>query len=71
LWNLTADTLITDWTSVTASDSVEISIPAGSLVMANSNNKRELFELTVVANKDLDTAIPETVRFNIINLRAF
>jgi len=39
--------------------------------MANSNNKRELFELTVVANKDLDTAIPETVRFNIINLRAF
>lgn len=71
LINVTADITRVDWQAVTASDSVEISIPAGQLAIYDRNNSKELFELTIVANKDTDTALPNTERFWIIKLKAF
>lgn len=71
LINVTGDLTKVDWTAVTAADSVEISIPAGQLAINDRGNSKELFEITIVANKDTDTALPNSEKFWVVKLRAF
>lgn len=71
LRNKTEDVTIIDWTSVTPAAEVQINIPAQSVKLEDSEREREVQELTVVADKDLATQVPGTVRWNVINIGAF
>lgn len=71
LRNDTEDVTVIDWTSVTPAAEIQISIPAQSVKIEDSERQREVQELTVVADKDLSTQVPDYVRWNVINIGAF
>ncbi len=68
LRNLTAGTTVVDWTAVTAGSTVSIDIDAQYLAIVDDDNDRELQELTVAANYGLPGQVPETIRWNVVNL---
>lgn len=72
LRNDTEDVTVIDWTAVgVPAAEIEIDIPAQSVKIEDSERQREVQELTVVADKDLPTQVPDYVRWNVINIGAF
>ena len=70
LRNETADAEVVALTSVTAADSVEISISAAYITIHDGRNKREKYSLTVFSDYGLATQIPEVVKFWVTNISA-
>lgn len=68
LFNVTARRDVIDWTEIATAPDVEISIPAQAVRIENDRNPREVQELTVVANKDLPTQVPEVFSWEVTNL---
>lgn len=65
---LTTGTEIADWTSVSASSSVSISITGTHNAIQSDENDVEVKQLTVSADKDLSTQVRQTVRWKVSNL---
>ena len=70
LRNLTNDSTVVDWTAVAAGSEVSIDISAAHLAIIDDDNQREVQELTVAANYGLASQVPETIRWNVVNLSA-
>lgn len=70
LRNATANKTVVDWTSVTPGSEVEIDIAADYVAIEDRCNDREVQELTVAADYGLDTQVPHTLRWTVVNLGA-
>jgi hypothetical protein len=70
LRNVTHNRVVIDWTEVSPAATIEIDIPASFITLVNQGASHEVQELTVVANKDLPTQIPNLTTWRVVNLRA-
>ena len=66
--DLTSRNAIIAWTSITASTSMTITIPAASNAMVDSTKKTEVKVLTVETNFGLTSAHPEEYKYRVKNL---
>ena len=64
-------TNITPWTSVSAAASVSITVKASDNRMISSNNRYELRQLTVSADRGTTTETRDSVTWKVINNRGF
>jgi len=65
---LTTDTVILDWTTVSAAASATISVTAAQNAIQNECNVYETKRLTVAGDYGLDTQVIETAIWNVTNL---
>lgn len=68
---LTTGKKITDWTSLTAAASIDITITATHNAIQNAGNAREKKQLTVTSDPDLSTQTRSKVVWHVTNNRAF
>jgi len=69
--NITTNTIITDWTSVSAASSVSIAVKSSENRIVANGNSRERRQITVAANKGLDTETRDTAEWFIDNILAY
>ena len=65
LVNDTHDSVVQDWTAVTASSVVSIDLPGSLMVRLDPSNARERFTLLVVADKDAANEYNEPYEFDV------
>lgn len=71
LVNLTTSSTVIDWTSVAPSQEVDIDISGLLVKVQRSSNRYEIYEATVVADKDTATQIANAERWKVKNLHVF
>lgn len=71
LRNLTEDVTEVDWTTVTPASSGTINVSALNVRIVDDRNRREVQELTLVANRGLATQKPHVITWYVKNLSAY
>ena len=66
--NLTTQTELADWTTVSAAANVSISVTATHNAIQDSSNDTECVQLTVAMDFELATQVRETVTWAVVNL---
>jgi hypothetical protein len=69
--NLTAGTVLANWTSVTAATSVTIAVTATHNALTDQCNTFERLQLTVDANHGLATQVREVGIWDVVNVAGF
>jgi len=71
LRNLTEDVTEVDWTAVTPLETAVIDLSAENIRIADDRNRREVYELTVVSDRNTAQAVPFSKQFYVQNQNAY